>query len=105
MSVKRSMSHHDLTVLSKNRDRVRKTLGKCIGNHEVSPKKNETYNTSSIYLVEKMDADVNVARRFPVNGIGRHGDTRQIVLIDISRHSLCAVVKTNHKETYQSLKS
>jgi hypothetical protein len=36
-----------------------------------------------------MKEDVNVARRFPVNRIGRHGDTRQIILKDSSRCSLC----------------
>ncbi len=82
-SEKRSMSQHDLTVLSKNR--ARRTLGKVVGNHEVGPKRNETHNTSSIKLAEKMNADVNVARRFPANRIGRHGDAHQVVLIDISR--------------------
>jgi hypothetical protein len=39
-SVKRGMDQHDLTVLSKRR--VRKTLRKVIGNHEVGPKRNES---------------------------------------------------------------
>jgi hypothetical protein len=45
--------------------------------------------TSSIKLAAKMNADVNMARRFPANRIGRHGDARQIILIDISWRSLC----------------
>jgi hypothetical protein len=66
------MTQYDLTVLSKSR--VRKTLRKGIGNHEVGPKRNESHNTSSIILVIKMKVDVNVTRRFPVNRIGRHTD-------------------------------
>jgi hypothetical protein len=73
-SVKRSMAHHNLAMLSKNR--ARKTLGKCVGNHEVGPKRNKSHNTSSIKLAAKMNADVNVARRFPANRISRHSDTR-----------------------------
>jgi hypothetical protein len=42
------MAQHDVTVLSKNR--ARKTLGKCVGNHEVGPKRNEAHNTSSTKL-------------------------------------------------------
>jgi hypothetical protein len=66
-------------VLSKNR--ARKTLGKGVGNNEVGPKRNEAHNTSSIKLAAKMNADVNVARRFPANRIGRHDDACQVVLI------------------------
>jgi hypothetical protein len=43
-----------------------------------------------------MDTDVHVTRRFPVNRIGIHGDTRQIVLIDISRWSLCVTHIVNN---------
>jgi hypothetical protein len=74
-------------VLSKNR--ARKSHGKGVGNHEVGPKGNEAHNISSIKLAAKMDADVTVARRFLANRIGRHDNARQVVLIDISRRSLC----------------
>jgi hypothetical protein len=76
------MSEHNFTVLSKNR--TRKTLGKGVSNHEVGPKRNESHNTTSIRLPAKMNADVNVARRFPANRIGRHGNARQNIFIDIS---------------------
>jgi hypothetical protein len=59
------MTQYDLTVLSKNR--VRKTLGEGVGNHEVGPKRNESHNISIIKLAAKMHTDVNVVRRFPVN--------------------------------------
>jgi hypothetical protein len=59
------LAQHDLAVLRK--DRVRKTLGKGVGNHEVGPKRNESDTTSSIQLVAKMSADVPVERRFHTN--------------------------------------
>ena len=59
------MSQHDLTALSKNR--VRKTFGTCVSNHEVGPKRNESHKISSMKLAAKMHRDVNVARRFPAN--------------------------------------
>ena len=62
-SVKRSMSQHDLTALSKNR--VRKTFGTCVSNHEVGPKRTQAHNTSNIQLPVKMDADVNHCREDP----------------------------------------
>jgi hypothetical protein len=73
-SEERSVAEHNCTVLRKNR--TGKALGKGVGDHEVGPKRNKLHNTSSIKLTAKMNADVNVARRFPTNTISRHSDTR-----------------------------
>ncbi len=73
-SKERSVAEHNCTVLRKNR--TGKALGKGAGDHEVGPKRNKLHNTSSIKLAAKMNADVNVARRFPTNRISRHSDTR-----------------------------
>ncbi len=43
-----------------------------------------------------MIADFNVARRFPANRIGRHGDTRQIILIDIGWRVVCVTYITKN---------
>ena len=69
-SEERSMAEHNFTVLRKNR--TGKALCKGVGDHEVGPKRNKLHNTSSIKLAAKMNADVNVARRFPANRISRH---------------------------------
>jgi hypothetical protein len=73
-SEKRSITEHNFTVLRKYR--TAKTLGKGVGDYEVGPKRNKLHDTSSIKLTGKMNADVNVARRFPANRIDTHGDTR-----------------------------
>ena len=92
---KTSMSEHNFTLLCKNR--VGKVLGKGVVNHEVGPKRNKS-DTTSLKIVSKMDSDTNVVRRFPTNRIGRHDNTSQIVLIDMSRHSLC-VTHITRKDT------
>ena len=71
-SVKRNMTQHNLTVLSKSRDR--KPLGECVGNYEVSVKRNKTHDTSSIKFPTKMDANVIMSRRFVATRISRHDD-------------------------------
>jgi hypothetical protein len=73
-SEERSVTEHNFTMLRKNR--TGKALCKGIGDHEVGPKRNKLHNTSSIKLEAKMNADVNVERRFPTNRISRHSDTR-----------------------------
>jgi hypothetical protein len=66
-SEERSMTEHNFTVLRKNR--TGKALCKGVDNHEVGPKRNKLHNTSSIKLEAKMNADVNVARRFRGTGL------------------------------------
>jgi hypothetical protein len=68
------MAEHNFTVLRKNR--TGKAICKGVGDHEVGPKRNKLHNTISIKLAARMNADVNVARRFPANRISRHTDTR-----------------------------
>jgi hypothetical protein len=69
-SEERSVAEHNFTVLRKYR--TGKALGKGVGDHEVGPKRNKLHNTSSIKLTAKMNADVNMTRRFPTNRISRH---------------------------------
>ncbi len=66
-SEERSMTEHNFTVLCKNR--TGKVLCKDVGNHEVGPKRYKLHNTSSIKLAAKMNADVNVVRRFRRTGL------------------------------------
>jgi len=73
-SEERSMTEHNFTVLRKNR--TGKALCKGVGDHEVGPKRNKFHDTSSIKFAAKMKVDVNVTRRFPVNRISTHDDTR-----------------------------
>jgi hypothetical protein len=73
-SEERSVAEHNFSVQRKNM--TGKALGKGVDDHEVGPKGNKLHNTSSIKLAAKMNADVNVARRFPTNRISRHSDTR-----------------------------
>jgi hypothetical protein len=60
-------------------------------------------NTSIIKIVSKMNSDANVVRRFPTNRIGRHDKTSQIVLIDVSRLSLCVTHITKNDTKVENI--
>ena len=51
-------------------------------------KRNKAYDTSSIEFPTKMDANINMTRRFVANRISRHDDAGQVILINICRRSL-----------------
>ena len=88
-SEKQHMTPHNVTVLRKSR--ARKAFGKGISNYDVCAEWDQLHDAGgggSIELPTIMNTHVDVARRFTVHRIGRHGNTSQIVLINVSRVNL-----------------
>jgi len=85
-SKKRHMSHHNIAVLGKCR--ARKAFGKGISNHEMRAKRYKLHDAAKIKFATIMNTHIDVAGGFSAHRVSRHGNTGQIVLINVSRGEL-----------------
>ena len=79
---KRRLAHHNTTVA--NESGRRQALGESVGHHFVCTKRDE-FDIPSLYeFAHKISTNVNVARKFTAHWVFTHGNTSEVIFIDLS---------------------
>jgi len=79
---KRRLAHHDAAVA--NEDGPKQTLSESVGHHFVRTKGDECDKTSLTRFAHKISTNVDVARKLTAHLVFTHGNTSEVVFIDLS---------------------